>query len=48
MIPDINSDFAKGMELPDKIWDLLKKFGVIDIKAKLFKDFLAAGLTVKL
>lgn len=39
---------ATGMDLPDKIWEMLSKYDVSDVAAKMFKDYLALGLKIDL
>ncbi len=44
MLPDLNEQLATGIELPDKIWEMLAKFDVSDVMSKTFLDFIALGL----
>jgi hypothetical protein len=44
MLPSINSDLQGGQTLPQSLIDLMAKFGAIDIKSRIFQDFISVGL----
>ena len=44
MLPDLNKQLSKGMELPSKIWEALARFDVVDLMTKMFQDYMAMGL----
>jgi hypothetical protein len=44
MLPSINSGLQGGQTLPEKVIDLMAKFGAKDIKSQIFQDFMAVGL----
>lgn len=48
MLPGVNEQLAMGMDLPDKIWEMLSKYDVSDVAVKMFKDYLALGLKIDL
>ena len=44
MLPDINSQLSDGMELPQKIWEVLAKYDISDLRSQTFLDFTAVGM----
>lgn len=48
MLPDLNEQLVTGMDLPDKIWELLAKNDISDIMTKIFLDYMAVGLKIDL
>lgn len=48
MLPDLNEKLAVGVDIPDKLWELLAKFDVSDVASKMFLDYIAVGLKIDL
>ena len=48
MLPDVNDLVATGMPLPESIIKKLGDYDVVDVKMKIFQDFMSVGLKLDL